>query len=154
MCYNYYEEKGAFFIKKVTIALALILICFVTVYLIKQKEVPKSQSQEQTVTSSIKEDKQSASQLPSFAQLEKHYGDQVTNKGEYTIVTAFYKENPHVQLINKEQEELELSISNIKEEETITFSIDNLETIHTRKQIGETLNVAQLKTSKKYIEYK
>lgn len=131
------------------------LVCFTAFYLIKQKEEPKIQSEEKAVTSNVKEGEQSAIQLPSLAELEKKYGDQITEKGEYTIVTAFYKENPHVQLTNKEQEELELTISNIKEEEGIvTFSIDNLETIHTRKQIGETLNLVKLKTSKKYIEYK
>ncbi|WP_271495980.1 hypothetical protein [Enterococcus sp. 5H] len=133
----------------------IVFVCFTAFYLIKQKEEPKIQSEEKAVTSNVKEGEQSATQLPSLAELEKKYGDQITEKGEYTIVTAFYKENPHAQLTNKEQEELELTISNIKEEEGIvTFSIDNLETIHTRKQIGETLNLVQLKTSKKYIEYK
>lgn len=148
------RKGGGAFIKKVMITVLVVLVCFAAFYFIKQKEEPKIQSEEKTVTSSAKEDKQSTAQLPSLAELEKKYGDQLIEKGEYTIVTAFYKENPHVQLSNKEQEELELTISNIKEEEIVTFSIDNLETIYTNKQIGEQLKLIQLKTNQKYIEYK
>lgn len=129
------------------------MICFSAFYLIIQKKERGTQQREQSVGSSLKEEKQSAHQLASLTELEKKYGDQLINKGEYTIVTAFYKENPRVQLVNGEQDKLELSISNIKEEETITFSIDNLKTVHTRKQIGEVLKLAQLKTNEMFIEY-
>lgn len=90
--------------------------------------------------------------LPSLDELKGKYGMQVVDMGEYRIITAFYKENPRVQMENEQGELMELAISSIKEEEDeVTFTIDYLETVKQRKKLGDRMKLIQ--SGKKYYEY-
>lgn len=141
--------------KKIIVAGLVIVIGVVGFLLVNQKEetdkntVGSSSALLETSETSVEENKE---QLPSLAELKKRYGKQLVDLGEYRIITAFYQEDPRVQLKNEQGDVLELTISSIQEEdETFTFSIDLLETVNERKLLGERMKLAQ--NGNKYYEY-
>lgn len=146
--------------KKGVITLGIIVIISLGIYFaVNQREdrpVPVTETSSTTTfetTMSSPSESTKINDLPSFAELEQRYGTAIIDRGEYMIITAFYKENPRVQLENEQEEVLELGISDIEEtEEKITFTINNLETINSRKIIGEKIKLAQ--EGNQYYEYK
>lgn len=141
--------------KKIIVAGLVIVIGVVGFLLVNQKEetdkntVGSSSALLETSETSVEENKE---QLPSLAELKKRYGKQLVDLGECRIITAFYLEDPRVQLKNEQGDVLELTISSIQEEdETFTFSIDLLETVNERKLLGERMKLAQ--NENKYYEY-
>lgn len=143
-------------IKKGLIVLGVICVIGLVGYLaLGQKsettnrgDIASSKTVSEVENSSEREEKK----LPSFEELSKKYGSEVTDLGEYRIITAFYKENPHVQLEDEQGEEMELTISSIQEkDEVFTFIINDLESVEERKTLGDRIKLA--KKEGKYLEY-
>lgn len=94
---------------------------------------------------------QQAPILPTLDALKAKH-ETVIDAGMHTIVTAFYKEDPRVELENEHGEIVELPITSIQEEEQqIRFVITRIETPDSLKEIGDTLNLAY--DGETYFEY-